>query len=224
MSAICDDSSGGVRPAPGGGRVVRDDLAGDDLAGDDLVGNDRLNRHGRIGDDPAGDDNTEGTATAGEDLPAAAAARARLAGLRRDAAVVYDSIIAADDELRALAGYRVAAERALLAAGQRRQQAEKALEEYARANPGLRARLSAALWARRERRAQRTALTAALYDCAQSVQAARRAYAQSQARFAATVAARAEAAARLRGLTEECAAVQQALAGAGDRPASGSGA
>jgi len=176
-------------------------------------------QHEPGGDELAGDAVTSAAA----DLTKAAAARARLAGLRRDAAAVYDSIIAADHELRALAGRRVAAERALLAAGQRREQAENALDAHARANSGLRSRLAARLWARRERRARHTALTAALYDCAHSVEAARLAYAQSQARFAASVAARAEAAARLRGLTEECAAAQRAVTGAGDRSASGPG-
>jgi hypothetical protein len=194
MNAIRDDAGGDFH-ALTSEALARDDLAGEGLTRDD-----------RIGDEVS---------------PAAAAARARLAGLRRDAGAVHDSIIAADDELRALAGYRVAAERALLAAGQRRDQAAKALDEHARAHSGLLARLAARLWARRERHARHAALRAALYDCAHSVEAARRAYAQSQARFAATVAARAEAASRLRGLTEACAAAQQAVAGAGDRSAPG---
>jgi hypothetical protein len=167
-------------------------------------------------------DRAEGVASEDEGPPAAAAARARLAALRRDAAAAYDAIIAADDELRGLAGHRVAAERALLAAGQRRDQAASALDEDARTNPGLRARLAARLWARTERRARRAALTAALDGCAHSAEAARRAYARSQDQFAATVAARAEAAARLRGLTEECAAAKRAANGAVNPSASGS--
>jgi hypothetical protein len=134
---------------------------------------------------------------------------------------VYESIMAADHELRALADLRVAAERALLAAGQRREQAENVLNEHLRAHSGLRAWLAARLRAGWEQRARRTALTAALDDCAHSVEAARRAFAQAQAGLAATVAARAEAAARLRQLTEECAAAQRAVAG-GEGGASGS--
>src|ERR1700678_4234440 len=103
------------------------------------------------------DDGDAADGTTGDEGSPEAAARARLAGLRRDAGAVYDSIIAADDELRALAGHRVAAERALLASGQRREQAANALDEHARANSGLRARLAARLWARRERHARHAA-------------------------------------------------------------------
>jgi hypothetical protein len=139
-------------------------------------------------------------------------ARARLTGLRRDAGVSYASITAAEDTLRALAGARVAAERSLRAACHRHLAAAKALDAHARAKPGLRASLSARFGARREWRARQGALDAALRDRATGVDAAQRASAEVQARFAAAVHARAESAGTLRRLTAECAAAQEVIA------------
>ena len=84
----------------------------------------------------------------------AAAARARLTDLRRDAATAYAAITATEDTLRALAAQRVAAERSLRVAWLRHQAAARALDAHARARPGLRASLPAWLGGGRERRAR----------------------------------------------------------------------
>ena len=141
----------------------------------------------------------------------AALALSRLPALRRDAATVYASVTAAEDTLRALAGQRVAAERSLRAACHRHQAAAKALDEHARAKPGLGASLSTRFRARQDWRATQGALGAALRDRAALVSTAQRAIGEIRAQFAAAVGARAEAAATLRRLTAECAAVQEAI-------------
>jgi hypothetical protein len=141
----------------------------------------------------------------------AALAQARLPELRRDASVSYDSITAAEDTLRALAGARVTAERSLRAACHRYQAAAKALDAHARAKPGLRAALSTRFGARQEWRARQGALDAALRDCAAHVDTAQRAIAEVRAGFAAAVHAREESVATLRRLTAECAAAQEVI-------------
>jgi hypothetical protein len=141
----------------------------------------------------------------------AALALSRLPALRRDAATVYASVTAAEDTLRALAGQRVAAERSLRAACHRHQAAAKALDEHARAKPGLGALLSTRFRARQDWRATQGALDAALRDRAAPVSTAQRAIGEIRAQFSAAVCARAEAAATLRRLTAECAVAQEAI-------------
>ena len=143
-----------------------------------------------------------------------AAATARLADLRQEAATAYAAITDTEDTLRSLADQRVAAERSLRAAWHRRHAAARAVDTHARARPGL-LRASLPAWlggGRREWRARQAALGAALRDGEAAVSTAQQAVAQARTGFATAVQARAERAAALRRLTAECAACQQVIA------------
>jgi hypothetical protein len=142
----------------------------------------------------------------------AAEALLRLPGLRQDASIAYDSITAAEDRAHTLAGQRVAAERSLRAAWYKYGSVVKHLHAHARAKPGLRASLATGFRASREWRGRQAELDAALREHAVPVEAAQQAIAEAQDRFAATVRARAEAAATLRRLSIECALAQEAVA------------
>jgi hypothetical protein len=150
----------------------------------------------------------------------AGAARARLPDLQRDAAEAYAAITAADDALRVLAGHRVTAERALRLAAARHQAASRAVAAHARARPGPFARPATRAGAVRQWDEQRPALEAALADAERQLAAAQVALSLAKDDFAARLTARAAAAATLRRLTAECAAVlsQVAAAEGGSRP------
>lgn len=147
----------------------------------------------------------------------AALALSRLPVLRRDAGTAYDAITAADDTLRALAAERVDAERSLRAAWSRYGVLVKARDAHAQTKPGLPALITARFGASREWRTRQVEFDHALRNCAAPVDAAQRAVTKLQARFAATVRARAEAVATLRRLTAECAVAQKAIAQARER-------
>ena len=147
----------------------------------------------------------------------AALALSRLPVLRDDAGTAYDDITAADDTLRSLASQRVTAERSLRAAWARYGNAVQAQDAHTQAKPGLSALLATRFGARREWQARQAVLGNAQRDCAAQADVARQAVRNIQARFAATVRARAEAVATLRRLTAECAVVQEAIARARER-------
>ena len=156
-------------------------------------------------------------AALGAERAQAALAISRLPVLRHDAGTAYDAITTADDTLRALAGERVAAERSLRAAWSRYGVLVKARDAHTQMKPGLPALVAARFGASREWRARQVELDDALRDCAVPVDAAQRAVTKLQARFAATVQARADAVATLRRLTAECAVAQEAIARARER-------
>lgn len=157
-----------------------------------------------------------GTAGGGPD-----AARARLAGLQRDAAEAYAAITAADEALRVLARHRVTAERALRLAAARHQAVSRAVAAHARARPGPLARLATRFRAERQWRQQRPELESALTAAARQLSMARQALSDVKEDFAARLAVRATAAAALRSLTADCAAARAQIARAdgGKHPA-----
>jgi chromosome segregation ATPase len=167
-------------------------------------------RHAR----PSGDANDAGPA----DGWPADTARARLAGLQHDAAEAYAAITAAEDALRALATHRVAAERALRLAAARHQAAARAVAGHARARPGLFARLATRFRAEGEWRRQQLELASAFAAAERQLCTARQALSDVKEGFAARLAARAAAAARLRHLTAECRAALARIAAAGGGP------
>jgi len=170
-------------------------------------------RHAR----PSGDANDAEPA----DGRPADAARVRLAGLQHDAAEAYAAITAAEDALRARARHRVAAERALRLAAARHQAASRAVARHARARPGLFARLATRFRAEGEWQRQRLELTSALAAAERQLCTARQALADTKESFAAGLAVRAAAAARLRHLTAECGAALARIAAAGGSASGG---
>jgi chromosome segregation ATPase len=139
-------------------------------------------------------------------------ARAALAGLQHSAAEAYTAITAADDALRALAGHRVTAERALRLAAARQQAAARAAAAHARSRPGPLAQLATRFRAGREWRRRRPALEAALTAAERQLATARQALSQAKADFTAQLGVRTAAAATLRRLTAECAAARAQIA------------
>jgi chromosome segregation ATPase len=141
-----------------------------------------------------------------------AEAHARLAGLQHSAAESLAAITAADAALRALAGQRVTAERALRFAAARHHAAARAVAAHERARPGPLSQLATRLRAGRDWRRQRPALEAALAAAELQLTAARQALAEAKDEFTGRLAARATAAATLRRLTAECAAARARIA------------
>lgn len=171
-------------------------------------------RHAKPSGDANGAVRTDGgTADGGPD-----AARARLAGLQRDAAEAYAAITAADEALRALARHRVTAERALRLAAARHQAASRAAAAHARGRPGPFARLATRFRTDRQWRQQRPELQSALAAAERQLSVARQALSDAKEDFAARLAARATAAATLRSLTADCAAARAEIAGADGGP------
>jgi hypothetical protein len=150
-------------------------------------------------------------------VDAAAALRARLAALQRDAADAYTAISAAEAALGDVAARRVAAERVMRHAAAVRQAAARAAAAHARTRPGLLDQLVSGLRARPRWRRRQSALDAAVTEADGPLAGARRALAPVRAEFAAQVQARGAAAGLLRRLTAECAAARAELtAGLGD--------
>jgi hypothetical protein len=148
------------------------------------------------------------------------AARARLPELQRSAAEAYAAIKVADDRLRVLAMHRVSAERALRLAAERHHAASRAAAAHARARPGPLAQLATRFRARSAWRQEQPALEAALAGTDRQLAAARLALSEAKDDFTDGISARAGAAATLRRLAAECAAVlsQVAAAGGGNPP------
>lgn len=138
-------------------------------------------------------------------------ARARLAALRQDAAAVYTIIAQADEALRGLAVRRVAAERDLRLWGTRHLAASKVAAAHTLDRPGPFAQLTTRFRAGREWRARQNAIEAVIADTEEPLGAAQHALNAVRAEFAATVQTRVDAVARLRRLTAECAAAQDAI-------------
>ena len=139
-------------------------------------------------------------------------ARARLAALQDEAARVYAAICAADEALRVLAARRVAAERDVRALGATHLAATQAAAAHALDSQGPLARLAGRFRGGSKRRAGQDAIQCLLAGLDGPLTAARLALAQVKGEFTAQLAARAELAATLRGLTAECAAAQEELA------------
>lgn len=148
-----------------------------------------------------------------DEAGSADAARARLAELRHSAAETYAEITVADDALRVLARHRMTAERNLRLAAVRHQAAERAAAGHAQARPGPAAQLTTRFRARARWRQARPALDAALADAERQLCAARQALSEVKRDFAARLAVRAAAAAKLRHLTAECGAALARIAG-----------
>jgi hypothetical protein len=141
-------------------------------------------------------------------------AGALLAGLQHSAAEAYAAITLADDALRVFAGRRVTAERALRFAAARHAAAARAAAAHARARPGPFAQLVSRFRARREWGEQRPGLEAALSAAEPQLTAARQELSAAKSDFTDRLAARAAAAATLRRLTAECAAVRAEITAA----------
>ena len=164
---------------------------------------------------PSGDTDTAGRADTGAgDTGAGDTAPVRLAGLQRSAAEAYAAITLADDALRVFAGRRVTAERALRFAAARHAAAARAAAAHARARPGPLAQLVSRFRARREWGEQRPGLEAALSAAELQLTAARQELSAAKSDFTDRLAARTAAAATLRRLTAECAAVRAEITAA----------
>jgi len=146
-------------------------------------------------------------------------ARGRLAALQQDAAAVYAVIAQADENLRRLAVRRVAAERDLRLWGTRHLVAAKVAAAHALDRPGPFAQLTTRFRAGQEWRARQNAIEAVIAETDGSLGAAQHALNAVRAEFAVTVQARADAVARLRRLTAECAAARDGDAIGRDGPA-----